>query len=181
MIFVTDISGRRVYTSAEWTPLTGQEVAAALGRGWLDRVHAEDRPIVDETLDRAIRHGAEFNVRHRLLKPDGTSRWVGTGGVPSFGPLGNALVGYVGTVTVLAEGATNTITAYGDVERFRPPKPHPATTPGDALDQVADHLIIAHSLIEGDGGKEALPDLRRALFKVGQALAARIAETPRLN
>lgn len=181
MIFVTDTAGRRVYTSVEWTALTGQEVAAALGRGWLDRVHAEDRVVVEETVDRAIRHAAEFSVRHRLLRPDGTSRWVGAGGVPSFGLLGNALVGYVGTVTVLAEGASDTITAYGSVERFRPPRPHPATTPSDALDLVADHLIMAHSLIEGDGGKDALPDVRKALFKVGQALAARIPEKPWLN
>lgn len=53
--------------------------------------------------------------------------------------------------------------------------------PASRLDQVADHLILAHSLIEADGGKEALPDLRSALFKIGKALADRIRVRERLN
>ena len=131
--------------------------------------------------NQATQQGAEFNVRYRLLKPDDTCRWVAAGGVPSFGLLGDAFAGYLGTITELAEGATDTIRAYGKVERFRPPAPYQTTTPASALDRVADHLIMAHSLIEDDGGKRALPDLRKALFKIGQALAAQATERERLN
>lgn len=172
MIFVTDAAGECVYLGADWTDLTGQSVADGLGRGFLDRIHPDDRAIVRDTRAAAIRVGAEYSLRYRLMKPDGTYRWVGAGGVPSFG-TDDRFIGYLGTVTELAGGATDTITAYGNGERFIPPKPHPATTPSDSLDLVADYLILAHSLIEADGGKEALPDLRRALFKIGRALAAR--------
>ncbi|MCJ2121102.1 hypothetical protein MKL11_00785 [Methylobacterium sp. J-077] len=130
-------------------------------------------------MDAALWTVAEFSMRYRLLKTDGALRWVGTGGVPSFGIEGNRFIGYLGSITELAEGATDTITAYGNVERFVPPVPHPATMPSCTLDLIADHLILAHSLIEGDGGKEALPDLRRALFKIGQALAARTKQQVR--
>ncbi|WP_345821877.1 PAS domain-containing protein [Methylobacterium fujisawaense] len=181
MIFVTDAEGACVYASPEWTTLTGQKAADALGHGWLDRVHPDDRSIVAETMAAAVGRGEEFSVRYRLLRPDRTLRWVGAGGVPSFGLQGDAFIGHLGTVTELAEGAMDTIRAYGNIERFVPPAPHPNTMPTSRLDQVADHLLLAHSLIESDGGKEALPDLRSALFKIGQALAARIRVPERLN
>jgi PAS domain S-box-containing protein len=181
MIFVTDVRGSCTYASPEWTTLTGQEVAEALGHGWLARVHPADRTVVAGTMAAAVRRGEEFSVRYRLLMPDGTLRWVGAGGVPSFGVHGDTFIGHLGTVTELAAGATDTITAYGSIERFVPPPPHPNTMPNSRLDQVADYLILAHSLIEVDGGKEALPDLRNALFKIGRALAARIRVQGQLN
>ncbi|MCJ2021805.1 PAS domain-containing protein [Methylobacterium sp. E-065] len=181
MIFVTDAAGACVYTSGEWTTLTGQEIGDALGCGWLARVHPGDRPVVEDTMADAVRKAAEFSVRYRLLRTDGSSRWVGAGGVPSFGMIGDGFVGHLGTVTELAAGAMDTIGAYGNVERFVPPAPHRNTMPGCQLDLVADHLILAHSLIEDDGGKEALPDVRNALFKVGRALAARISQHEALH
>ncbi|MDP4026121.1 hypothetical protein Q8W71_26185 [Methylobacterium sp. NEAU 140] len=49
--------------------------------------------------------------------------------------------------------------------------------PIDTLDLVADHLIIAHSLIEeGDGTNAMLLGVRMALLEVGLALAARTQE-----
>jgi hypothetical protein len=181
MIFVTDVVGDCVYASREWTDLTAQDISDALGRGWLARVHHADRTIIADTMAAAVRRAEEFSVRFRLLRPDGALRWVGAGGVPSFGMGGDSFIGHLGTVTELAEGATDTITAYGSIERFVPPASHPNTMPACRLDQVADHLLVAHSLIEADGGKEALPDLRKALFKIGQALAARVRVEGRLN
>ena len=181
MIFVLDAVGRCVHLSQDWLELTGQAAADAIGQGFLDRIHPDDRPIVKATRDAAIRHAAEYSLRYRLIKPDGTYRWVGAGGIPSFG-MDSEFIGFLGSITELADGATDTITAYGNVERFVPPAAHPATRSSSALDLIADHLIQAHALIEGDGGKEALPDLRRALFKIGRALAARTMErTGRLN
>ncbi|MCJ2033261.1 PAS domain-containing protein [Methylobacterium sp. J-068] len=181
MIYLTDAAGQCVYTSAEWEKLTGQGCEETRGRGWLVRVHPDNRAIVERILDDAAQRAAEFNIRYRLLKPDDTCRWIAAGGVPSFGARGDAFVGYIGTITELAEGAVDTIGAYGKVERYRAPAPHPATMPSDALDLVADHLLIAHSLIEAGSRMDALADIRKALFKVGQALAERMSEKGRLN
>ena len=62
------------------------------------------------------------------------------------------------------------------MERFATPPPHPDTVQSCTLDLIADHLSKAHALIEGDGGKEALPDLRNALFRIGRELANRTQE-----
>lgn len=175
MIFVTDAGGRCVYASSEWETLTGQPSKDALGRGWVLRVHPDDRATATGILDDALANGSEFSVRYRLLRPDDTSRWVGAGGVPSFGIEDGAFIGYLGSITEVAGGATDTIAAYGNVGRFVPPPPHPATTPTDTLDLVADHLLIAHSLIEEDDmAKAALPGVRIALLEVGLAFGARL-------
>jgi len=165
MIFVTDARGRCVYACPEWEALTGQPSTEALGRGWVLRVHPDDRGTATGILDEALASGAEFD----------TPRWVGAGGVPSFGIENGAFIGYLGSITELARGGTDTIAAYGNVGRFVPPPPHPATMPIDTLDLIADHLIITHSLIEeDDGAKAALPGVRIALLEVGLALAARM-------
>ena len=181
MIFVTDAAGRCVHVSSDWPKLTGQDVADAIDHGWIERIHPDDRTIVRETRDAATKAGAEYTLRYRLMRPDGSYRWVGAGGLPSFGMEDNRFIGFLGSITELAEKATDTIAAYGSVGRFRPPPPHPATMPSCKLDMIADHLLIAHSLIEDDGGKEALPSLREALFKIGRALAAQVAEKAKLN
>ena len=173
MIFVTDSAGQTIHASSEYENLTGRSVESALGRGWLNCVHPEDRPIVERTLEEALSTVSEFSIRYRLIRPSGSYRWVGVGGIPSIGPPGCTFIGYLGSLTEIADEAIDGIQAYGNVERFIPPPPHPNTTPSCKLDLVADHLLLAHSLIEEDGGKNVMPALREALFEVGRALAAR--------
>ena len=40
----------------------------------LARVHPEDRPLVQATLDRAAREAGDFDYEHRLLMPDGSAK-----------------------------------------------------------------------------------------------------------
>ena len=181
MIFVTDAGGKCVHVSSDWHKLTGQSPIDAIDHGWIECIHPDDRSIVRETRDAATKRGVEYTLRYRLTRPDGSYRWVGAGGVPSFGISDNRFIGFLGSITELTEGAVDAIKAYGTVGTFTPPPPHTATLPSCSLDKVADYLLLAHSLIEGDGGKEALPDVRRALFKIGQALAKRSLEKARLN
>src|SRR5215470_9628929 len=42
----------------------------------LQRVHPEDRAVVQETIDRAAQTGEDFDVERRLLMPDGSVRHV---------------------------------------------------------------------------------------------------------
>ncbi|WP_167627809.1 PAS domain-containing protein [Methylobacterium phyllostachyos] len=181
MIFVTDASGQTIHTSSDWPVLTGQTIKDSLGRGWLKCVHPEDRAIVERTLEEALSKVSEFSIRYRLAKPSGDYRWVGVGGVPSIGPPDYTFIGYLGSLTEIADCSTAEIHAYGNVERFIPPPTHPATIATDHLDQIADYLILAHALIEADGAKSALPGLRLALFEVGCALADRVGRPAKPN
>ncbi|GJD86680.1 hypothetical protein BHAOGJBA_0175 [Methylobacterium hispanicum] len=181
MIFVADATGLCVHIGDEWTALTGQPVAEGLGHGWVSRVHPEDRGIVLDIVKAAARTASEFSVRYRILRPENKPCWVAAGCVPSIGFPEGKFIGYLGSLVKLAEDSTAGITAYGHVGRFTPPPAHGLTAPQDKLDRIADHLIMAHSLIESDGAKAALPGLRMALFEVGRALAARDRTQPILN
>jgi PAS domain S-box-containing protein len=44
-------------------------------RSFLDRVHPEDRPWVEEAITRAYQSGAPFAFDHRLVRTDGTVAW----------------------------------------------------------------------------------------------------------
>ncbi|MCJ2108922.1 hypothetical protein MKK70_26820 [Methylobacterium sp. E-041] len=44
------------------------------------------------------------------------------------------------------------------------------------MELVADHLLMAHGLIEQDHAREMLPVLRQALMTAGRLLARNISE-----
>ncbi|MGU3540398.1 PAS domain-containing protein [Methylobacterium sp. A54F] len=171
MIFVVDAVGSITYVSPEWSIFTGQPASEAEGSGWLSQLHPDDVEVVSNLLREAQSQGVEHSVRYRLRRADGQYAWMVAGAVPSFGPPDHTFLGYLGSVTQLSPTSTEQLSAYGTIGRYVPPPSHPATQPGSVLDLVADHLLIAHGLIEADSAKEALPGIRQALFAVGVALA----------
>ena len=64
------------------------EVAAGLGPGafggtyeaFLTMVHPSDRPEVDQTVSRALAEGMPYDMEFRLVRPDGTVRWIASKG-----------------------------------------------------------------------------------------------------
>jgi PAS domain S-box-containing protein len=68
--------------------------------GWLDTVHPEDRARVAAAWERA-REGAAISETYRILRPDGTTRWVQSRGFPVEGPTAEVarIVGVVRDVT----------------------------------------------------------------------------------
>ncbi len=42
----------------------------------LQRVHPEDKALVQQTIDRAAQDGKDFDFEHRLLMPDGSVKYV---------------------------------------------------------------------------------------------------------
>jgi PAS domain S-box-containing protein len=171
MIFVTAADGEVTYVSPEWCAFTGRDAASAAKHGWLDAVHPDDREIAVNFLRSARDQQCEYSFRHRLRRADGSYAWVAGGAIPSFGPPDRTFLGYLGALTEISPSGSEPLTAYGTLQRYVPPPPHPATTPNSALELVADHLVMAHGLIEGDGANELLPILRLALSMAGKLLA----------
>ena len=171
MIFVTDASGGVTYVSPEWCAFTGRDAASAIEHGWLDAVHPEDREIAVDFLGTVRAAQTEYTFRHRLRRTDGSYAWVAGGAIPSFGPPGRTFLGYLGSLTEIASSGSEPLAAYGTFARFVPPPSLPDTAPRSVLELVADHLLMAHGLIEQDHAKEMLPVLREALMTAGRLLA----------
>jgi PAS domain S-box-containing protein len=177
MIFMTDAAGALTYVSPEWHGLTGQDQREAVGQGWFERLHSEDGAVLRAVIKEAAQAKAEFIVRFRLSRDGGGSIWAAAGAVPSYGPPDQTFLGFLGSITELVPGSESP-TAHGSLGRFVPPPRPPSTAPASTLDLVADHLLMAHGLIEVDGGKSALAPLREALFRVGQEIAQKMSVAP---
>jgi PAS domain S-box-containing protein len=59
-------------------------------QAFLDRVHPDDRAMVEETI-RCARTGESFAYDYRNLRPDGTARWLRARGQVVLGPNGHAV------------------------------------------------------------------------------------------
>lgn len=171
MIFVTDANGEVTFVSPEWCAFTGEAAAAASKHGWLNCVHPNDREIAANFLRDAHKQQSEYSFRHRLRRADGSYAWIAGGAIPSFGPPGRTFLGFLGSLTEISHSDSEPLAAYGTLARYAPPSFHPTTPPVSVLERVADHLMMAHGLIEQDHAKEMLPVLQDALMVVGRLLA----------
>ena len=63
------------YLSDQWTRYTGQPAAEALGDGWLQALHPQDRPLAASAWTQAVRDGNRFAAEFRLQRRDGGCGW----------------------------------------------------------------------------------------------------------
>jgi PAS domain S-box-containing protein len=102
MVWVTDPAGSSSYLSRSWYEFTGQSPETALGSGWLDALHPDDRAMADNTFVGANSRQAGFRVEYRLRRKDGEYRWVLDSAAPRLGEDGEFL-GYIGSVIDITE------------------------------------------------------------------------------
>lgn len=102
MMWVTDPSGYCTYLNERWYEFTGQTEACALGYGWLDATHPEDKLRVEEAFSASNAACSPFTAEYRLRSADGTYRWALDAASPRFASSGEYL-GYVGSVIDIDE------------------------------------------------------------------------------
>ncbi|WP_437900599.1 ATP-binding protein [Sorangium sp. So ce124] len=102
MIWMSGPSGSCEYVNRTWLRFTGRSLEEELGDGWLDAVHADDRPLVASTCAEALETREPFTLECRMLRRDGEGRWVVTQGAPRFGAAG-AFLGFVGSSLDITE------------------------------------------------------------------------------
>jgi PAS domain S-box-containing protein len=97
MLWVTEPEGACSFLSRGWYDFTGQTEDIALGSGWLDAVHPDDRVAAETTFAAAGEKRNAFTLEYRLKRHDGAYRWAIDSARPRFGADGEFL-GYVGLV-----------------------------------------------------------------------------------
>jgi serine/threonine-protein kinase RsbW len=75
-------AGRCTFVSDAWTALLGRDPGEALGTGWAESVHPDDRAAFEERCVRAMQEGVPFSAEYRLRKADGTFITVNDQGRP---------------------------------------------------------------------------------------------------
>ena len=97
MLWVTEPDGSCSFLSRGWFEFTGQTEVTALGFGWLDAVHPEDRGAARAAFLRASKGRVPYAFEHRLRTADGSYRWVIDAGRPRLAGDGSFL-GFIGSV-----------------------------------------------------------------------------------
>jgi PAS domain S-box-containing protein len=103
MLWVSDPSGAWTFLSRQWYELTGQEPENALGLGWLNVLHPDDRDSAADAVFDATDHRRPFHFECRLSQLDEDEpRWTIIAGQPRLGTDGEFL-GFVGSAIDITE------------------------------------------------------------------------------
>jgi diguanylate cyclase (GGDEF)-like protein/PAS domain S-box-containing protein len=97
-IYRTEADGTCVFANDRWCAFAGLPESAALGHGWIEAIHPDDRELLRREWDTAIAEARDFRLDYRLRRPDGTTTWV-AGQATAIPDSTGRPVGYVGTVT----------------------------------------------------------------------------------
>jgi len=92
-----DTLGHLVYVNHQWTEITGLSEAEALGARHMDLIHPDDREQVVAASRRFAEQGEPYHEQYRIVRPDGSIRWVSSRTAAVPGPDGST-AGYVGSL-----------------------------------------------------------------------------------
>lgn len=96
-IFMTDIQGQCTYTNPRYQTICNCTFDEALGEGWVQSIHPEEREEVTAGWFKAVSARQEFSGEIRYVYRDGTIRFGRVQLAPILSVSGE-LMGYVGTV-----------------------------------------------------------------------------------
>ena len=88
-----NITTGELYWSDRIGPLFGyqQDVPETTYENFLAAVHPDDRQNVIDAVDNCVQHGHEYNIKHRVVWPDGSIHWVQESGNVTRSAKGDAL------------------------------------------------------------------------------------------
>jgi PAS domain S-box-containing protein len=95
MIWVSGPDRQCVYVNRPWLEFTGRTLEDALGEGWREGIHPEDRARALGEYERAFIATEPFELEYRLRRRDGKFRWLLDKGVPVV--VDGELNGFIGS------------------------------------------------------------------------------------
>ncbi|MEC4983998.1 MAG: PAS domain S-box protein [Oscillatoria sp. PMC 1068.18] len=101
-VFYTDAQGNCLYTNDRWQEIAGITQAEALGEGWSQAIHPEDRERVYSEWYQTASEKKPFKSEYRFQRPDGQISWVIGQALPVTNDKGET-TGYVGTITDISD------------------------------------------------------------------------------
>lgn len=95
-IFVTNNNGICEYVNAQYSKITGLTAKEALGTGWVNGLHPEDKPKVWSKWKQVVKDANIAESEQRFVHADGKVVWTHI--KTAMIRLPNELIGYIGTV-----------------------------------------------------------------------------------
>jgi PAS domain S-box-containing protein len=117
-IFQTDAVGDCVFVNQRWLELTGLSLAQAMGPGWANALHPEDRERVWGEWSEAAQSGQDFYSEYRFQTPQGQVVWV-IGSATALQDETGGITGYLGTVTDITDRKQAEAAVQQSEDKFR--------------------------------------------------------------
>jgi PAS domain S-box-containing protein len=96
MLWMSGTDARCAFFNKPWLDFTGLSQKEELEQDWVARVHPEDREHCVNQYLAAFKARENFTLEYRLMRKDGTYRWLLHNGVPRY-HVDGAFLGYIGT------------------------------------------------------------------------------------
>jgi PAS domain S-box-containing protein len=117
-IFRINRDNECIYVNEFWTRITGQVSSVALGYGWIETIHPDDREQIHQQWTQAIEQQAPYQGEGRCVKPDGTISFYYCQALPEIDEEGN-FIGYIGTLTDISDRKQAEIALIESEGKFR--------------------------------------------------------------
>ncbi len=117
-IFHTDEVGNTTYVNPRWCQISGMTYNDAMGNGWFNAVHEEDKEKLRTGWEEATRRKEVSISEYRFVRPNGSIAWVIGQAIPERDSEG-MIVGYVGTTTDITERKKAEAEIEKNEKRFR--------------------------------------------------------------
>ena len=101
-IFQTNCQGDCIYVNPRWSEITGLDEAEAMGQGWIETLHPEDKARVQREWYEAARLQEIFDSEYRFCDRDGKTTWVSGKAVVMYSD-DNKQIGYFGIIVDISE------------------------------------------------------------------------------
>jgi PAS domain S-box-containing protein len=101
-IFRANLDGSTTYVNPQWCAISGMSAEHALGYGWLEAVHPEDRDRIVQGWQESTQSQRASYSDYRFIRPDGAVAWVMGQAVPEA-DIDGQIIGYIGTITDITE------------------------------------------------------------------------------
>jgi len=101
-IFQTDAVGKTIYVNETWLNYTGLTFNEAMGDGWQEVLHPDDKEKQLRQWENRAKKGLESSSEFRILDKKGNTRWVIGKATPLF-DKSHKITGYIGTLSDITE------------------------------------------------------------------------------
>nr|UDM54156.1 TPL3103 [Tolypothrix sp. PCC 7910] len=101
-IFRFDTNHNCIYVNNRWSEIMGRPANTALGLGWIETLHPEDRDRIVREAPPILKPGECYQNEARCVRPDGSVVWVYAQILPETDSNGN-VIGNIGTLTDITE------------------------------------------------------------------------------
>lgn len=101
-IFQTDLNGECIYVNDEWLKYSGFKFEEAMGSGWVNAIHPDDKERVFSEWTAAVSSGNRFKSELRFLSKTGKTTWLDAKAL-ALSDSKNQKYGYIGMASDISE------------------------------------------------------------------------------